>query len=80
MHSQFIQYATGLSEGTIGRGLKSYTPSIRTIEIPHPTGSYPVAFVDTPGFDDTYTLEAEILAMIAGCFDKRSAYYVERPL
>jgi len=36
----------------------------------HPTHGYPVFFVHTPGFDDTYKSDAEILAMIIAWLKK----------
>jgi hypothetical protein len=33
--------------------------------VKHPTGGYPVVFVDTPGFDDIYISDIDILATIA---------------
>jgi hypothetical protein len=33
--------------------------------VSHPTTGSPVVFVDTPGFDDTYKADTEILGMIA---------------
>jgi hypothetical protein len=66
--TQFIEAAKPTHDGsqTVGHGLRSYTSDIRTVDIPHwkiPACS--VTFVDTPGFDDTYKSDTEILGMIA---------------
>ncbi len=43
----------------------SCTADIAVDKVNHPTKNYPVAFVDTPGFDDTYKSDIEILSLIA---------------
>lgn len=64
--SSFIQAAMrGEGDDTIGHGLISYTSEIRSVRTIHPINKYPVVFVDTPGFDDTYKSDIEILSMIA---------------
>ncbi|KIM73936.1 hypothetical protein PILCRDRAFT_716465 [Piloderma croceum F 1598] len=63
--STFIEYATRQNGQTVGHGLKSYTAEIRTVRVSHPTDRHPVALVDTPGFDDTYKSDTEILSLIA---------------
>ncbi|KIM75842.1 hypothetical protein PILCRDRAFT_13215 [Piloderma croceum F 1598] len=63
--STFIQHATGQNDQNIGHGLQSCTSNIRTINTFHPTTGCPMVFVDTPGFDDTYMSDMEILATIA---------------
>jgi hypothetical protein len=45
--------------------MKSYTSDIRAVRVKHPTTGDPVIFVDTPGFDDTYKSEVEILQIIS---------------
>jgi predicted GTPase len=62
---------------TVGHGLESYTTEIRTVRYSHPIDGRPVAFVDTPGFGDTYKSDTEILAMVAEWLVKRSVYYNE---
>jgi GTPase Era involved in 16S rRNA processing len=50
----------------VGHDLNSCTATIRHIVIPHPDDhSRRIIFVDTPGFDDTYTDDAEILKLIS---------------
>ncbi|KAF3933732.1 hypothetical protein ABW19_dt0205332 [Dactylella cylindrospora] len=60
--STFIQYATGIEVG-IGDGLESYTSKTRLYQIPN-TNIY---LIDTPGFDDTYGKDIDILQEIAEC-------------
>jgi len=63
--STLIELATGQDCQTIGHGLQSYTEDIRSVRVMHPTHNYPVVFVDTPGFDDTYRPDIEILTLTA---------------
>ena len=50
----------------VGHDLKSCTANIHHSTIPHPNiPSRRIVFVDTPGFDDTYVDDAEILKRIA---------------
>ena len=65
--TQFVAKAAGkdISDDTIGHGLTSYTENIRCIKILHPTDHYPVFFIDTPGFDDTYRSDTDILTAIS---------------
>jgi hypothetical protein len=49
----------------VGHDQQSFTREIRSVRVNHPTGGYPVVFVDTPGFDDTYKSDIDILATIA---------------
>ena len=50
----------------VGHDLQSTTASIQHVVIPHPTdGGRRIILVDTPGFDDTYVDDAEILKRIA---------------
>jgi len=45
--------------------VRSETIGIRTIRAIHPTDGRPVVFVDTPGFDNTFKSDTEILTMVA---------------
>jgi len=63
--STFIECATLQCGPTVGHRLRSCTADVRAVRYAHPTDGYPVVFVDTPGFDDTYKSDVEILAMIA---------------
>ncbi|PVF99831.1 hypothetical protein CPB86DRAFT_702555 [Serendipita vermifera] len=62
--STFIDYATGQEQKGAGHGLKSCTEGI-VISNPVIRGGRKYTFVDTPGFDDTYKSDTEILSMIA---------------
>ncbi|KAG8770242.1 hypothetical protein FRC15_004181 [Serendipita sp. 397] len=64
--STFIDYATGRNGQGIGHTLKSSTQGIvvrKTV-----VGGQSIAFVDTPGFDDTVRSDYEILGVIAEFF------------
>ncbi|CCA72593.1 hypothetical protein PIIN_06530 [Serendipita indica DSM 11827] len=61
--STFINYATRGDGGGIGHALKSCTDTINVT--PAKIGDDVVVFVDTPGFDDTFKSDIEILSMIA---------------
>jgi len=63
--STFINIATGQDGQTIGHGMESHTATIRAVRVRHPSMNEFVVFVDTPGFDDTYKPDVEILRMIA---------------
>lgn len=63
---QFIQYvAEQKQDAAIGHNLRSETAEIRLIRSKLSIGKCPVIFVDTPGFDDTYKSDIEILSLIA---------------
>ncbi|KAF7973138.1 hypothetical protein HWV62_16188 [Athelia sp. TMB] len=66
--STFIDYATKQNGSSIGHTLSSETSKIRTVRCMHPEDNRPVVFVDTPGFDDTYRSDIEILSQIASWF------------
>jgi len=63
--STFIESATGQTGKTVGHGWQSCTAEIRSVRVTHPTNGHPVIFVDTPGFDDTFKTDTEILSMIS---------------
>jgi len=65
--STFIECATGSPEHTkIGHALESQTQELVAIRCAHPTqADSNVVFVDTPGFDDTYRTDTEVLQQIA---------------
>ncbi|EHL01445.1 P-loop containing nucleoside triphosphate hydrolase [Glarea lozoyensis ATCC 20868] len=58
--STFIHHATGRNV-EVGHGQSSCTSKVKCYQIPQ-TNIY---FMDTPGFDDTYTSDAKILEEIA---------------
>jgi hypothetical protein len=63
---QFINIAANHVATRVGHDLNSCTAEIQAVTIPHPHDpSRRVVFVDTPGFDDTYVTETEILKRIA---------------
>lgn len=64
-HTQLIDVATKQDGDTVGHGMQSHTSDIRAVRVTHPTKGHPVVFVDTPGFDDTYKSDTEILTSIA---------------
>jgi len=68
--STFINYATKQDGSGVGHGLKSVTTEIRAVRCQHPDGKGTVVFVDTPGFDDTYRSDIDVLSQIAGWFVK----------
>jgi len=62
---QFVEIATGQVGHTIGHKMKSKTSDIQAVKAPHPITREPVVFVDTPGFDDTYKSDTDIVMMVA---------------
>jgi hypothetical protein len=60
---QFINTVTGQDGCTVGHDLTSFTSDIKPVVITAKDG--PLVIVDTPGFDDTYKSDTEILALIA---------------
>ncbi|KAG8785818.1 hypothetical protein FRB91_008613 [Serendipita sp. 411] len=67
--STFINYATKGTARGIGHELRSYTSDIRVVRPSWRTSDCrPVYFVDTPGFNDTFKSDIEILALVAEFF------------
>jgi predicted GTPase len=62
---QFINIATGQTDTTVGHSLSSCTEKVQAIICRHPDNTRNVVFVDTPGFDDTYITDTDILIAIA---------------
>jgi GTPase Era involved in 16S rRNA processing len=62
---QFIATAAGQDPSQIGHGMASRTTNIQWTRVTHPTDLDPVVFVDTPGFDDTYRSDTDVLNTIA---------------
>ncbi|KAF5359745.1 hypothetical protein D9756_003445 [Leucocoprinus leucothites] len=62
--SNFIKVATGNDDVQVGHSLRSHTDDINVFKCQGPRGRE-FHFVDTPGFDDTYRHEGEILSRIA---------------
>ncbi|KAF9441876.1 hypothetical protein P691DRAFT_628832, partial [Macrolepiota fuliginosa MF-IS2] len=63
--STFIKVATGAENIQIGDALTSCTQDIQVVRCCNPSLGGDVIFVDTPGFDDTYKPDAQILGEIA---------------
>ncbi|KAH7914568.1 P-loop containing nucleoside triphosphate hydrolase protein, partial [Hygrophoropsis aurantiaca] len=64
--STFVNTATGKQETRVGHDLESCTSNIQHVVVPYPPDpSRRLVFVDTPGFDDTYVDDTEILRRIA---------------
>ncbi|KAH7920365.1 P-loop containing nucleoside triphosphate hydrolase protein [Leucogyrophana mollusca] len=64
--STFINTAVGKDAVFVGQDVKSCTESLQHVIVDYPKDpSRRVVFVDTPGFDDTYESDFEILRRIA---------------
>ncbi|KAF9449508.1 hypothetical protein P691DRAFT_703046 [Macrolepiota fuliginosa MF-IS2] len=63
--STFIKVATGAEKIQIGDALTSCTQDLQAVRCHNPSRGGDVIFVDTPGFDDTYKSDAQILGEIA---------------
>ena len=65
-HSQFVNNVTGNVESgaVIGHSLKSQTQAVQPVRCALPDGRE-IVLVDTPGFDDTYLSDTQILRRIA---------------
>ncbi|TFK20808.1 hypothetical protein FA15DRAFT_696718 [Coprinopsis marcescibilis] len=72
--SSFINATTGRADAVVGHELKPCTQDLQAINMPMPLDlakKYPslrsrnIVLVDTPGFDDTYTDDSEILRRIS---------------
>ncbi|KAG9312298.1 P-loop containing nucleoside triphosphate hydrolase protein [Chiua virens] len=63
--STLVRSITGSETAEVGNGLKSFTSDVRAIRFrDHESGRF-VVLVDTPGFDDTYKSDLDILNMIS---------------
>ena len=61
-----INKLAGKEVVVVGHGLESCTTEIKPVTIQHPTEeNRRIILVDTPGFDDTYVDDVEILKSIA---------------
>ncbi|KAL4078010.1 P-loop containing nucleoside triphosphate hydrolase protein [Scleroderma citrinum] len=63
--STFIDRAVGRPDTGAGHDLVSCTKEIRPVRYPHPDGERNIVLVDTPGFDDTFLSDTQILRNIA---------------
>ncbi|KAH7925407.1 hypothetical protein BV22DRAFT_1129069 [Leucogyrophana mollusca] len=65
--SSFINAVAGKNAVTVCHSLTAQTATIEHVIVPHPDDAdRRVVLVDTPGFDDTYLDDSEILRRIAG--------------
>ena len=68
---QFIRCASGHETQGIGHTLKSFTSEVHAFRFwDQESGRY-VVLVDTPGFDDTYKSDLDILNMISDWLNSR---------
>ncbi|KAG8750942.1 hypothetical protein FRC14_008271 [Serendipita sp. 396] len=61
----FINCVANRGGDGVGHSITSCTSKVESIKIENPIHGRNITLVDTPGFDDTYKSDAEILAMIA---------------
>ncbi|KAG6847834.1 hypothetical protein H0H93_005620 [Arthromyces matolae] len=65
-HSQFVNYVVDGNNMEVGRNPESCTKYLQHVVFPHPGDpTRRIIVVDTPGFNDTYTSDYEILRRIA---------------
>lgn len=63
--STFVDRAVGRPDVSAGHDLMSYTKEMRPVRYPHSDGVRNIVLVDSPGFDDTFMTDAQILRQIA---------------
>ncbi|KAI6006735.1 hypothetical protein EDC04DRAFT_974151 [Pisolithus marmoratus] len=63
--STFVDRALGRPDVGASHDLISYTKEMRPYRYPHSDGIRNIVLVDTPGFDDTFMTDAQILRQIA---------------
>ncbi|KAI5999560.1 P-loop containing nucleoside triphosphate hydrolase protein [Pisolithus albus] len=63
--STFVDRAVGRPDVGAGHDLMSYTKEMRPVRYPHPDGIRNIVLVDSPGFDDKFMTDVEILREIA---------------
>lgn len=61
---KFISMVADTDQG-VGHDLMSYTNEIKAVRVRVPDEDIDIVLVDTPGFDDTYKSDYEILQMIS---------------
>ncbi|KAG8849244.1 hypothetical protein FS842_001075 [Serendipita sp. 407] len=61
----FINCVANRGDRGVGHGIESCTPEVSLVNVEHTVHGRKVVLVDTPGFDDTYKSDTEILTMIA---------------
>lgn len=68
---QFINYLFGENVAGVGKSLSSCTVDLQVLYYPQNSGQEGrIVIVDTPGFDDTYKGDEEILRKIADWLEK----------
>lgn len=78
MGHQLINQLAGEEVMKVGHGLYSCTSSIQHTIISHPTEeNRRIILVDTPGFDDTYLDDVEILKIIARWLAHSYVQYID---
>ncbi|KAL4076364.1 P-loop containing nucleoside triphosphate hydrolase protein [Scleroderma citrinum] len=68
--STLISRAVGGTDIGVGHDLRSCTSEIRAVRCPHSDGERNIVLVDTPGFDDTFVTDTQILLNIANWLKK----------
>ncbi|KZP32005.1 hypothetical protein FIBSPDRAFT_1037121 [Athelia psychrophila] len=68
--STFIEYATGQSDSPIGHSLEAQTDRSRAVRCMHPRDGGSVILVDTPGLDNPYKTDIEVVIEIADFLQK----------
>ncbi|KAI5995156.1 P-loop containing nucleoside triphosphate hydrolase protein [Pisolithus albus] len=68
--TNFVNQLTGTTEEKEAHKLKSHTQAVREFTV-NMSKDRQYVFVDTPGFDDTYLSDREILRMIAEWLEKK---------
>ncbi|KAI6138454.1 hypothetical protein EDD17DRAFT_395562 [Pisolithus thermaeus] len=63
--STFVDHAVGRPGVGAGHDLMSYTKEMRPVRYPHSDGIRNIVLIDSPGFDDTFMTDAQILRQIA---------------
>ncbi|KAF9450883.1 hypothetical protein P691DRAFT_638001, partial [Macrolepiota fuliginosa MF-IS2] len=63
--STFIKVATGIESIQIGDTLASHTQELHAVRFHSEPRACDIIFLDTPGFDDTYKTDTQILEQIA---------------
>lgn len=63
--STFIDRAVGRPDINAGHDLTSCTKEVRAVRYPHTDGTRNIVLVDTPGFDDTFMTDVQVLQRIA---------------
>ena len=71
MWLQFIRLASGRDIQGVGHTLRSFTSHVLAIRFLDQESGRHVVLVDTPGFDDTFKSDLDILNMISDWLNSR---------